>query len=133
MGSELAYEHLASQEIEKCSYGYKGEETLAGDACLVVKRIPVDKKSAYSRQVSWFDQNEYRLRRVDSCDHKGDLLKNLALFGYQQYLPLYWRPNEMLLTNHQTGKSTVLQFNNYRLQAGLMDKDSSQSALARIR
>jgi len=133
MGSEFAYEDLASQEVEKYSYEYKGEESLEGDACFVVERIPVDKKSGYSRQVTWFDQNEYRLRRVDYYDRKGDLLKTLDLSSYQQYLQRYWRPNEMLMTNHQTGKSTLLQFNNYRFQVGLMDKDFSQSALARVR
>jgi outer membrane lipoprotein-sorting protein len=133
MGSEFAYEDLASQEVEKYTYEFKGEESLEGDACFVVERIPVDKKSGYSRQVTWFDQDHYRLRRVDYYDRKGDLLKTLTLSGYQQYLQRYWRPNEMLMTNHQTARSTLLKFDNYQFQVGLLDKDFTQSALSRIR
>lgn len=133
MGSEFAYEDLASQEVEKYRYKYLGEETLEGQACFVVERTPVDAKSGYSRQVTWYDQSEYRLQRVDYYDRKADLLKTLNLTGYRQYLQQYWRPDEMLMTNHQTGKSTVLQFSNYQFRVGLQDKDFSQSALARAR
>ena len=133
MGSEFAYEDLASQEVEKYEYKYLRDETLDGDACFVVERLPVDKKSGYSREVTWYDQSEYRLRRVDYYDRKGELLKSLNLTGYQKYLQRYWRPNEMLMTNHQTQKSTLLQFSNYQFRVGLMDKDFSQSALSAIR
>jgi outer membrane lipoprotein-sorting protein len=133
MGSEFAYEDLASQEVEKYSYTYLRDEIQDEELSFVVERIPVDKKSGYTRQVTWIDQNEYRLRRVDYYDRKGDLLKTMNMVGYQQYLDHYWRPDEMHMTNHQTGKSTILKFNNYQFRVGLADKDFSRGALPRIR
>jgi outer membrane lipoprotein-sorting protein len=133
MGSEFAYEDLASQEVEKYSYRYLGEENLNEEKCFMVERTPVDEKSGYSRQVTWYDQSEYRLQRVDYYDRKGDLLKTMNMTGYRQYLQQYWRPDELLMTNHQTGKSTVLKFSEYQFRMGLTDKDFGRDALSRIR
>ena len=133
MGSEFAFEDLASQEVEKYSYRYLRDEACAGLSCFVVERVPVDPKSGYSKQVTWIDQDEYRLQRVDYYDRKGDLLKTMTLSGYRQYLQRHWRADEMLMVNHQSGKSTLLQFANYQFQVGLEDKDFSRGALSRMR
>ena len=102
-------------------------------AVLVIERDPLDKYSGYTRQVTWIDRDEYRLRRVDYYDRRGNLLKTMRLLGYRQYLDKYWRPGEMQMTNHQTGKSTILRFNNYQFRTGLTERDFSRDALSRTR
>ena len=133
MGSEFAFEDLASQEVEKYRYTYLRDEECGAMPCYVVERIPVDPKSGYSRQVTWIDQQEYRLQRVDYYDRKGDLLKTMTLDGYRQYLQRHWRADEMLMVNHQSGKSTLLRFDNYQFQVGLQDSDFTRGALSRMR
>ena len=133
MGSEFAYEDLSSQEVEKYSYRYVRDETVNGELCFVVERIPTDENSGYTRQIIWVDQAEYRLQRVDYYDRKNTLLKSMSPVDYQQYLNQYWRPAEMNMTNHQTGKSTTLKFGNYQFQTGLRDVDFTPSAISRIR
>ena len=133
MGSEFAFEDLSSDEVEKYSYLFLGEEDIEGEAFFVVERTPVDENSGYTRQVTWMDQAEYRMRRIDYYDRKGDLLKTMEFYGYQQYLGRYWRPDQMAMYNHQTGKSTYLNFEDYKFQVGLRDKDFSRGALSRIR
>tara|TARA_R110002049_G_scaffold53223_17_gene149029 strand:+ start:1356 stop:2135 length:780 start_codon:yes stop_codon:yes gene_type:complete len=133
MGSEFAYEDLSSQEVEKYSYKYLQDETINGEPCFVVERIPTDKNSGYTRQVIWVDQAEYRLQRVDYYDRKNTLLKTMSPVNYQQYLDQYWRPAEMIMNNHQTGKSTTLKFGNYQFRTGLRDSDFTPSAISRIR
>jgi len=133
MGSEFAYEDLSSTEVEKYSYRYLQDEVVDGESMFVVERIPVDSKSGYSRQITWIDQDEYRLRRVDYYDRKGDLLKTMDLLDYQQHLGKYWRAGEMVMTNHQTGRSTALLFQDYEFQVGLKDKHFTRGALSRIR
>ncbi len=132
MGSEFAYEDLASQEVEKYRYRYLGEDTLT-EKCHMVERVPVNPRSGYSRQVAWYDQEHYRLLRVDYYDRKNELLKTMELSGYHVYLDQYWRPDEMFMTNHQTGKQTLLEFSNYRFRAGLTSRDFERQALARSR
>jgi len=133
MGSEFAYEDLSSQEVEKYHYKYLRDELLNGEVCYVVERIPKDKKSGYARQVTWIDQQEYRIQRVDYYDRKSELLKTMTAAGYTQYLDHYWRPGEMTMTNHQTGKATTLNFKDYRFRTGLRDSDFSRNALSAIR
>ncbi len=133
MGSEFAYEDLASQEVEKYTYKYLRDETLDGEPCFVVERIPNDENSGYTRQITWVNQSEYRLQRVDYYDRKDTLLKSMVPNNYQRYLNRYWRPDEMIMTNHQTGKSTTLKFGNYQFRTGLRDSDFNPSAISRTR
>lgn len=133
MGSEFAYEDLASQEVEKYQYRFLREEPCDQQRCDVVERVPTDPKSGYSHQIAWFDQSERRLQRVDYFDRKKTHLKTMEMVGYTQYMDSFWRPDEMHMTNHQTGKSTVLKFANYRFQVGLDDKDFTRNAVSRMR
>ncbi|MEZ5571795.1 MAG: outer membrane lipoprotein-sorting protein [Halioglobus sp.] len=133
MGSEFAFEDLSSQEVEKYTYTYLRDETIDGEPCFVVERVPTDKYSGYSRQVTWVDQKEYRLQRVDYYDRKNTLLKTMTAADYQIFLDRYWRPGELVMVNHQTGKSTTLRFRNYQFQTGLQDSDFTPNAISRIR
>lgn len=138
MGSEYAYEDIASQEVEKYSYKWLRDEACPGEEykgliCFVSERYPVDKNSGYTRQVEWKDQKEYRQIKVDFYDRKNSLLKTLSFKGYKQYLNQYWRADEMYMTNHQNGKSTKLIWSDYKFQTGLQDKDFNKNSLKRAR
>jgi outer membrane lipoprotein-sorting protein len=133
VGSEFAYEDVASQEVEKYTYRWLRDETVDGKPAFVIERDPVDPNSGYSRQIVWIDQAEYRTLKVDFFDRKNQLLKTLVYRGYRQYLGRYWRPDEMQMVNHQTGKSTRLVWKNYRFQTGLDDKDFNRNSLKRAR
>jgi hypothetical protein len=60
-------------------------------------------------------------------------MKTLTYEGYHQYLEQYWRSDQMNMVNHQTGKSTVLEWTNYKFQTGLTDRDFDRNALKRAR
>ncbi|MEM7435048.1 MAG: outer membrane lipoprotein-sorting protein [Myxococcota bacterium] len=132
MGSEFAYEDMSSQEIEKYKYKYIKDENLDGHECFVVERYPVDSDSGYTKQQVWVDQEEYRVRKVDYYDRKGQLLKTLVASQFSQHLGRYWRANRMVMTNHQTGKSTELTFENYKFRNGLKESDFSRTRLTQL-
>ena len=133
MGSEFAFEDIASDEVEKYTYKFLAEEDLEGVAHFKIERYPVDPKSGYTKQVVWYDQAEYRLMKVDYYDRKGDLLKTLTYHDYEQYVDKYWRAHRFEMVNHQTGKSTTLRFEDIKFQNGLTDRDFEQSTLRRAR
>ncbi len=133
MGSEFAFEDLGSQEIEKYHYRFLREEPCGDSQCYVIERTPAYKYSGYTRQVVWIDKNGYKLRKVDFYDRKNQLLKTLTASDYRQYLDHYWRPGRMEMINHQNGKSTILQWKNYRFRTGLTEKDFRSQALKRLR
>jgi len=133
MGSEFAYEDIASQELEKYTYRYAGDESFDGRDHFMVERFPTDPKSGYHRQMVWFDKDEYRVWKVDFYDRKNELLKTLIYSGYQQYLGKYWRADQMDMVNHQTGKTTDLIFSNYQFDIGTTDMDFTPDRLKRVR
>ncbi|MFK7887901.1 MAG: outer membrane lipoprotein-sorting protein [Gammaproteobacteria bacterium] len=133
VGSEFAYEDLSSQEIEKYTYKYLRDEDIDGRAHFVMERYPVDKKSGYTRQMVWIDQEHYRVVKVDFYDRKKSKLKTLVSSDFQQYLDKYWRPARMEMVNHQTGKSTVLTFTDYAFQSGLKASNFNRNSLTKAR
>lgn len=133
MGSEFAYEDIGSQEVEKYTYKYLRDETCEGQPCFVLERYPANKYSGYKRQVVWMDKAEYRPWKIDYYDRKDSLLKTLTFKGYKQYLNKHWRPDEMFMVNHQTGKSTLLKWSNYKFRTGLADADFTQDSIKRAR
>ncbi len=133
MGSEFAYEDIASQEVEKYSYKYLRDETLNGIDCFVIERYPAYKHSGYTRQVGWINKAEYRPEKIVFYDRKNTLLKTLTYDGYQQFLDKFWRADQMNMENHQTGKSTTLTWSDYQFKTGLKDNDFNKNSLKRAK
>ena len=131
MGSEFAYEDIGSQEVEKYTYKYLREETYEGVPCLVMERYPVSPYSGYKRELAWIDKAEYRSFKIEYYDRKDSLLKTLTWKDYKQYLNKHWRAAEMYMLNHQSGKSTLLKWNNYKFRVGLKDADFNEASLKR--
>jgi outer membrane lipoprotein-sorting protein len=133
MGSTFAFEDLSSQEIEKYSYKFLGEEACGEWQCYVIERKPEYKYSGYTRQVTWLDKKAYRVVKVEFYDRKKALLKTLVTSDFNQYLGHYWRPGKMDMVNHLTGKGTLLEWTDYQFQTGLSDRDFRSQSLKRIK
>jgi len=133
LGSEFAFEDLTSFEIPKYTYKYLRDEVLDGIDCFVVELYPQYQHSGYTRQISWIDMKRYIPMKVEYYDRKNALLKTLENKGYRQYLDQYWRADEMLMTNHQNGKSTSLLLESVQFRTGLTDRDFDQNSLKRAR
>ena len=133
MGSEFAYEDLSSQEIGKYRYKWLRDEDLDGKKTMVVEYYPEYENSGYTRQVVWIDAEIWRVVRTEYYDRKNALLKTLTIEGYRQYLDKFWRADAMHMVNQQTGKSTEIQWADYRFETGLRDRDFDRNALKRVR
>ena len=163
MGSEFAYEDLSSFEIEKYSYKYLADENCGDESpqpinlptdvlqksspankavdrfmidqhkCFKIENTPLYKHSGYTKIISWIDQQEYRVYKAEYYDRKKSLLKTLTFSNYQQYKNKFWRADHYKMINHQTGKSTDLDWKNYQFSQGLSDKDFNKNTLKRIR
>lgn len=129
MGSEFAYEDMSSQEVDKYKWKYLKDD---GDN-FVVERVPTYKGTGYSRQVIWLDKTHYRVMKSESYDRKKSKLKTLTMSGYKQYAGKFWRPAKMEMVNHQTGKSTVLEWSDYKFKTGLKDSAFTKSQLKRAK
>jgi hypothetical protein len=71
--------------------------------------------------------------KAEYYDRKKALLKTLVADDFQQFLGHYWRPGRMDMVNHQTGKSTLLEWGDYQFKTGLSDRDFRSQTLKRVR
>ena len=133
VGSEFAYEDLVSQDVDKYEYRWLRDEQCGDVECAVVERYPRYENSGYTRQVVWWDKEEYRVQRIEFYDRKDALLKTLTYHDYQEYQSEYWRPGRMVMVNHQNGKSTELVFEEWRFSTGASDNEFTASRLRRAR
>jgi len=132
MGSTFAFEDLGSQEVEKYTYNYLRDEPCGEWVCHVMERFPAYEHSGYTRQVVWLDSEAYRVVKSEFYDRKKSLLKTLVAGDFQQFLGHYWRPGRMNMENHQTGKSTLLEWSDYQFRTGLSDRDFRSQTLKRV-
>lgn len=119
VGSEFAYEDIVSQEHQRYRHRWLRDEACGAETCFVVERLPKDQNSGYTRQVVFIDQKEYRPLRIDYYDRRNAPLKTLHYKDYHHYRGRYWRSHEMVMQNHQSGKSTILRFKQYEFTVGL--------------
>ncbi|OUR60985.1 outer membrane lipoprotein-sorting protein [Colwellia sp. 39_35_sub15_T18] len=133
MGSEFAFEDLSSFEVEKYRYKYLADEEVNGLMTFKVEQFPIDENSGYTRRIAWLDKQEYRIQKVEFYDRKNSLLKTLNFSQYKQYLNKYWRADVQNMVNHQSGKSTELQWSNYQFKTGLKESDFNRNSLKRVR
>lgn len=133
MGSEFAYEDMASFELEKFKFRYLREEEVNGEMSYVIERLPTDEFSGYSKTIAWVDQEHYRLQKVEFYDKKQSLLKTLIATDYQLFMDKYWRPMLLRMENHQTGKSTDIVVEELQFNLGRTTADFDVNVLDRLR
>jgi len=133
MGSEFAFEDISSQEVDKYTYKYIGEEDIDGIKTHKIESYPAYKHSGYKRLINWIDQERLVSVKVEYYDRKNSLLKTLKIGDYKKFNDKFWRAHKMEMQNEQTGKSTTLEFADYQFSTGLSDRDFSSNALKKIR
>lgn len=131
-GSEFSYEDLVGHTIEKNDYLYLRDEACPGAPtrkCYVNEQRPKDPESGYKRMVAWVDTEDYRSYKVEYYDRSNALLKTLETSEFKLYETKYWRPMKMVMTNHRTGKSTVMLWASYDFNAKLTKNDMESFTL----
>lgn len=129
MGSEFSYEDISAQDMDKYTYEGEAEEVmLEGVAAYKGVRIPKDKNSGYTKQITWIDKEKLVALKVDYYDRKNELLKS-AMFSDYRDLEGVMRVGKIHMKNHQTGKETILQWTEDKVKQGLEDSDFTQRIL----
>ena len=133
MGSEFAFEDLASPEVARYRYLYLGEAKVNGEDCYKIESRPNYAHSGYTRLINYVDKSHFRMQRIEYFDRKNSHLKTLNYLDYKQYKDKYWRAALMDMVNHQTDKSTMLAFSEYDFKSELSEQDFNKNALKRAR
>ena len=132
VSSEFSYEDLGSEEVADNKHSWLENAACAHDStltCAAVESRPKNKRSGYSKRVSFIDIDEYRVHQIDFYNRRGDLEKSLKFQDYKQYEGRFWRAHTMLMDNMQTGKSTLLLWADYSFRQGLTERDFTPQSL----
>ncbi|MCL1051027.1 outer membrane lipoprotein-sorting protein [Shewanella abyssi] len=139
VGSEFSFEDMTNKDLEDYSYNYLFSQPceliaasaaeFAGKQCDVIERFPVDKHSGYSKQELWIDNQDSKIIQIKYFDRKKSLLKVFSASGFKLYQDKYWRPDLVQMKNVQTGKATILSYQNIIFASGLTEQDFHRSAL----
>jgi outer membrane lipoprotein-sorting protein len=133
MGSEFAYEDIVTPFYEKFSYRLEAEEACPAGQCWIVERTPKDPYSGYTRQRVWIDQERHLIHRVEYFDRRNSLLKTYTASDFTHHEEAHWRPEQMLMVNHQNKRQTRLIWSDFRFNTDLSERNFSQNALMRAR
>ena len=133
MGSEFSYEDMGAVEVEKYTHRYLRDEPCGDLECAVLERVPLSRDSGYSRQLVWLDRDELRTMQVQFFDRRDEHLKTMLVEDYNKYLDRFWRGSTVSMTNHLTGKSTVLLWSDFEFGTDMDAGDFTKTALKRVR
>ena len=133
MGSEFSYEDMGAVEVEKYTHRYLRDEPCGDLECAVLERVPRSRDSGYSRQLVWLDRNELRTMQIQYFDRRDEHLKTMLVEDYNKYLDRFWRGSTISMTNHLTGKSTMLLWSEFEFGTDMDAGDFTKTALKRAR
>jgi outer membrane lipoprotein-sorting protein len=131
MASEFSYEDITGNTLDKFDYTFLGEEELNGQLCYVVERVPNYKNSGYLKIKSWYSKADYLMQRNEYTDRKNTLLKVQTFHGWKKYGSSF-RSDRIEMRNLQTGKKSIIQFSERKMNTGLKEKDFTKRSLQRI-
>ena len=111
-GTEFTYEDLGSIDPSEYVWRFVEETTLkrGKDRVPVYKlsATPTYKNTGYSRIVLYVHREHWRHERIEYYDKAGRLLKTRKASGWKLFHNRFWRAMRLDMSNHQTGKRTLL-------------------------
>ena len=129
-GSQFTFEDLSSYKADKYFNRFLRTEACEESQCSVLASYPEYQGSAYSKLISWVDEQN-RVIKIDYYDHGGELLKTLTVAEFKKIDDRYWWPMSSHMLNQQNGKATDLNIKDVKLNVGLKESDFKESALKR--
>ena len=109
VSSDLYYEDLQDRKVEEDKHTILGTEACPGSSqsCTMLESIPTEKgNSAYSRRVSWVDEQTLIAMRIDFYEKGGS--KPTKQFKVEKYKKIdgYWTITDSTMTELKSGHST---------------------------
>lgn len=127
-GSELAYEDMNSDTLDKYTYKTLGEEKVNGRKTWKVESKPKFSGSGYSKIVSWYDQENNYVIKANFYDKAGAKLKESTTKGWKKFQGK-WRAQWSQVKNVQTGRKTIVKNGKFKLNIKLSPKMFTVSQL----
>lgn len=123
LGSEFTMEDISPWELRKYSYDYQGDKKCGGDICNIIQNTPTFSGSAYSRQIELINTKIFQPYQIIYYDLSGRKIKKLNFLNYTKVANKFWRPQQLKMTNLQTGNFSTINFKQYKIKQGVSAKN----------
>lgn len=125
LDSEIAFEDMSISTYKEFSNKVIKED----DKLIQIEsKAKPDSESSYSKVMTWVTKPEHHIEKVEYYDKAGKLFKRAEFKGYQKVGDKYWRVKQMLVTNLQSKRKTLLTLQKVSLK-NIDDDEVSLAAL----
>ena len=133
VGSEFTYRDMVDQSPDDYRFVWLGDGPCPDGqgACHVLDRFP-RAGSGRTRERLWFTLKTLKLLQIEYYGRGTSAQKALSIRGYSQFANGVWRASEMEMVNHQTRRSTVLNWADYRFDTGVDPRLLTPEALSQL-
>jgi hypothetical protein len=125
LDSEIAFEDMSISTYKEFNNKVIKEDN---KSILVESKAKPGSESSYSKVMTWVSKPEHHIQKVEYYDKGGKLFKRAEFKGYQKVGNKFWRVKQMLVTNLQSKRKTLLTLQKVSLKA-IDDDEVSLSAL----
>lgn len=112
-GTEFTYEDLSSIDPSEYEWRFMAEVMLERGTehtpTYKLTATPTYKDTGYSRIVLYIHREQWRHEQIEYYDKAGQLLKTWDATSWQYFHNRFWRSMRLEISNHQTGKRTLLE------------------------
>ena len=118
-GTEFTYEDLSSVSVERYSWKHLKEATANGQPVHELEAVPRYRDTGYSKIIISLHRTHFRPEQVQYFDKAGRKLKTWLGSRWMHAHGRFWRPLTQTMHNHQTGKKTIIETPELRLNLAL--------------
>ena len=128
VGTDFSYGDVIGHKPSEWNHTLVREETVDGKACYVIESLPkndtVKANSGYSKRVNWIQKDNFVTLKGMAYDEAGELLKEARFGEYRELDPQRhrWQAGLLETRNVQTGHSTVIHIDEYKVNVGVKDE-----------
>lgn len=130
MGSDFTYDDLGDRKPIEDIHKVLKNEVIDGLDCYVVESIPKDEDYMYSKTVTWVVKDRWYGLKKEFYDEDGDYLKTLSLKSVEE-INGFWIITGTEMKNEQKDHSTLMEFNNVKIDEGILESNFTERMMKR--
>jgi outer membrane lipoprotein-sorting protein len=127
VGTDFSYADVIGFKVKEWNYKLLNEETVDGQRCYVIEATPTSEQvkdnTGYSKRVLWLRKDILFTVKADFYDESGAMLKTETFTDIREADPKRnkWQAMHLQASNVQTGRRTIIQFENFKVDQNVKD------------
>ena len=130
MGSDFTYDDLGDRNPSDDMHTVLRTEIMDGLDCYVVESVTKDEDYMYSKTVTWVVKDRWYGLKKEFYDEDGDYLKSLTLNNVEN-INGFWIITGTEMKNEQKNHSTIMEFKNVQIDAGINESNFTERMMKR--